>query len=525
MIARRSAVNGPHAAQASPAPATHSLPTGLRIGPANDLLEREADRAADAVVSNQTRVGALSATSGGLQRKCAECEAEEHDTIRLQREDEEDEEILTKSESSAGTARSEAAATSAGDAVGSGGVPLSSAARSYFEPRFGHDFSDVRIHTHGRAQAASRTIGARAYTLGRDIAFAPGEFEPRTRQGRHLLAHELAHVVQQNRAPSPVIRRARYGKINPPSFASLTLAAVPPEEREHVDAAMQRVDEIVNDPEGFSACHDNFADQCPNGNDGTLRTVWGRAAIWRITSSDPDAYARAYPGGSDIAYTDAGYGQGVDALAQTLLHESGHLCGITGGDDHRDADRIAAYCMGGGANEFTVSFGANLGTETGIMLVSYRRFLADWASGRIRLTAGADVDLFGVAFEAESEVLDKPGSRRPTAEFGSGVVGGQFRLGGFGGSRFGGFNARVETGFGAGRFSLRPSADDEGRGTMIAPSWVLQVGPRAEFTIPMIGAPGRVVPVSIGAAYRLVQPLNSEAEALHGFMGSAEFRF
>ena len=173
----------------------------------------------------------------------------------------------------------------------------------------------------------------------------------------------------------------------------------------------------------------------------------------------------------------------------------------------------------------TVSFGRNLGSETGIMLISYRRFLADWASGRIRLTAGADIDVLGIAYETEAATSDEPESRRPTAEFGSGVVGGQFRLGGLGGSRFGGLNARVETGFGVGRFSLRPSADDEARGTTIAPSWVLQVGPRAEFTIPMLGSPGRVVPVSIGAAYRLVQPLNGEAEALHGFMGSAEFRF
>ena len=503
--------------------AAASIQSKLRIGPANDPLEHEADAVADAVVSNQAVATGAHSGAGGIQRKCAACESDERDTVRLQREDEE-EEILTKPADAGRPSPATKGAQSAADAVGNGGVPLSPAARSYFEPRFSADFSEVRIHTHGRAQAASRNIGARAFTLGRDIAFADGQFDESSHRGRHLLAHELAHVVQQGRTPSPVIRRARYGTGKPPAFGSHTLAVAPADEREHIDAAMQRVDEIVNDPEGFSACHDNFADQCPNGNDSTLRTVWGRAAIWRITSSDPTAYARAFPGGSDIAYTDSGYGQGVDALAQTLLHESGHLCGI-GRSDHRVADRIAVYCMGGGANEVNVSFGRNLGSETGIMLISYRRFLADWVSGRIRLTAGADIDLLGTAFETEAAVTDRPESRRPATEFGSGVIGGQFRLGGFGGSRFGGFNARVETGFGVGRFALRPSTEGDPRATTIAPSWVLQVGPRAEFTIPMFGSPGRVAPVSIGAAYRLVQPLNGEAEALHGFMGSAEIRF
>ena len=95
-------------------------------------------------------------------------------------------------------ARPEAAAA----AVARGGAPLPADLRSYFEPRFRHDLSRVRLHEDAAAGAAARSIAARAFTLGADIAFAPGEYRPGTAQGRRLLAHELAHVVQQASAPT-----------------------------------------------------------------------------------------------------------------------------------------------------------------------------------------------------------------------------------------------------------------------------------------------------------------------------------
>jgi Domain of unknown function (DUF4157) len=86
---------------------------------------------------------------------------------------------------------------------GSTGAPLDAATRAFMEPRFGRDFSAVRVHTDHRAAQSARALGARAYTLGSDIVFHPGQHAPRTREGRQLLAHELAHVVQQqHRAPA-----------------------------------------------------------------------------------------------------------------------------------------------------------------------------------------------------------------------------------------------------------------------------------------------------------------------------------
>ena len=76
------------------------------------------------------------------------------------------------------------------------------------ETRFGHDFSGVRVHNDREATLTAAALGARAFTLGRHIAFSSGQYEPGTSSGRELLAHELTHVVQQAQNPSPILRRA-----------------------------------------------------------------------------------------------------------------------------------------------------------------------------------------------------------------------------------------------------------------------------------------------------------------------------
>ncbi len=85
----------------------------------------------------------------------------------------------------------------AAGAAASSGHPLDGVTRAFFEPRFGHDFSRVRVHHDTGAAAAARSLGARAYTLDRDIVFGAGEYHPGDAAGRRLLAHELAHVVQR----------------------------------------------------------------------------------------------------------------------------------------------------------------------------------------------------------------------------------------------------------------------------------------------------------------------------------------
>lgn len=83
------------------------------------------------------------------------------------------------------------------EVLSSPGRPLEAATRAALEPRFGHDFSRVRVHTDARAAESARSVGAVAYTVGGDIAFDSGRYAPGTPSGDRLLAHELAHVVQQ----------------------------------------------------------------------------------------------------------------------------------------------------------------------------------------------------------------------------------------------------------------------------------------------------------------------------------------
>src|ERR1700686_2772668 len=77
------------------------------------------------------------------------------------------------------------------------GVPLNPSVRWFMESRFGLALDDVRVHTCPQAHAAAQTLNARAFTVGKDIFFAEGEYAPQSARGLRLLAHELVHVVQQ----------------------------------------------------------------------------------------------------------------------------------------------------------------------------------------------------------------------------------------------------------------------------------------------------------------------------------------
>ena len=202
----------------------------LRINPPGDRWEREADRVADQVVSNRhpALAGPLSVTPL-VQRQPAEQDEEEEPlqakpagplpvTPLVQRqpaEQEEDEEALqTKSKTARPSKPGQRAARFAADALSGGGRPLSRAERGFFEPRFGRDFSAVRVHDGARAGAAALGIQARAFTLGRNIAFAPNAFDTRTQAGRRLIAHELTHTIQQTGGGGPYASGAVAGRIS-----------------------------------------------------------------------------------------------------------------------------------------------------------------------------------------------------------------------------------------------------------------------------------------------------------------------
>jgi hypothetical protein len=221
----------------------------LRIGQSNDNYEQEADRVADRVMSmpepKQSLVNSDSSLESRAQRQstCPGCtEKEEEETVQskpigdqitplvqrqeepeeeeeeepvqakmiennqLQRQEEEPEEeeeeedekikIQTK-QSSNQTPHITPGLQKQIQSMKGGGQPLPQSTRSFFEPRFGYDFSQVRVHTYAGAAKIAGSIKSKAFTLGKDITFGKGQYAPGTSTGRKLLAHELTHVIQQ----------------------------------------------------------------------------------------------------------------------------------------------------------------------------------------------------------------------------------------------------------------------------------------------------------------------------------------
>jgi hypothetical protein len=156
----------------------------LTVSNPDDADEREADAAADSVMRmGDPRISVTEPPK--LSRKCAECE-EEDEKSQLRRKG-----------GGIGTAGA-AAPPIVNSVLALPGRPLDQATRSFMGERFGADFSGVRIHTDAQAAQSAAAVEARAYTVGRNIVFGSGEFDPVGHGGRRLLAHELAHIVQQD---------------------------------------------------------------------------------------------------------------------------------------------------------------------------------------------------------------------------------------------------------------------------------------------------------------------------------------
>jgi hypothetical protein len=186
--------------------ASRAASGGLRIGEADNSLEREADRVTDAVMAyGRFRTDwSLSRISiaGNLLRKCT-CGGsagaeEECDQCRKKEEG-------TLQRKASGPAEPQLAPPIVQEVLNSPGQPLDRATRDFFEPRFGHDFSRVQVHADRNATESARAVSALAYTLGEHLVFGAGRYRPATEDGRRLIAHELTHVLQQ--APGPVSAR------------------------------------------------------------------------------------------------------------------------------------------------------------------------------------------------------------------------------------------------------------------------------------------------------------------------------
>ncbi len=175
----------------------HRLQAKLKVNTPGDQHEQEADRVAKQVMhipAPRLATPAVTAISHSVQRKCScggtcsKCQGKQsdhgHGHLRMK---------------SAGPNATGgiAAPPIVHEALRSPGQPLDPATRAFMEPRFGHNFSAVRVHTDAQAVESARAVNAHAYTVGKDVVFDAGQFSPATSRGRELLAHELTHVAQQ----------------------------------------------------------------------------------------------------------------------------------------------------------------------------------------------------------------------------------------------------------------------------------------------------------------------------------------
>jgi len=196
---------GSNAARASPF--FRGVQAKLTMGAPGDRFEREADSMADGVVQRMQAGEARGRGAPSLQAKCSACQEEDE---KLQREPQAcescGEPLQAKSEGSMDVPESVQQTLGA---AGGGGAALQPDLREEMESAFAADFGDVRIHTGGTAAKLNHDLHARAFTHGSDIYFNTGEFQPHSQSGRHLLAHELAHVLQQS---TPAIQREEKDK-------------------------------------------------------------------------------------------------------------------------------------------------------------------------------------------------------------------------------------------------------------------------------------------------------------------------
>jgi hypothetical protein len=160
------------------------LQARLAVGATDDPLEREADAVADRVMRMPDPAAPISAAPYGLWRKCAACE-EEHGQMRMKAARSVD-------------LRHPQAPPSVHHVLRAPGERLDRSTRNFFEPRLGINLGEVSIHRDAQAVRSAAEVDALAYTVGRHVVFGSGQYAPHTGAGRRLLAHELAHVAQQD---------------------------------------------------------------------------------------------------------------------------------------------------------------------------------------------------------------------------------------------------------------------------------------------------------------------------------------
>ncbi len=182
------------------------LQRSLKVNEPGDQYEQEAERAAEQVMrmplapepaEDAPRQTCACGRPLGPDGMCDQCRREQQS---LQRQ------VTGDTGAAAGTPEPEAAPPSVHAALQQPGQPVDGATRHFMESRFGRDFGRVRVHTGAAAASSAEAVGAHAYAVGQDLVFNQGEYRPESVTGRRLLAHELAHTLQQGAVATPAVQ-------------------------------------------------------------------------------------------------------------------------------------------------------------------------------------------------------------------------------------------------------------------------------------------------------------------------------
>ena len=210
------------------APAAGTIQAKLTVNTPGDIYEEEADTVAEQVMRMTTPL------ASNVQRQIEAEKLIQRKTI--------------------GDGQPQTAPPIVHEVLRSSGQPLDSATRGFMEPRVGHDFSRVRVHTGAAAEQSALEVNAHAYTVGHNIVFGAGRFAPGAQDGRRLIAHELTHVVQQSISDAgtaasmhgaPVVQRQPAKARQPP--AAETWSEVEKGAYNNIVAAQKELKELLAD--------------------------------------------------------------------------------------------------------------------------------------------------------------------------------------------------------------------------------------------------------------------------------------
>ena len=312
--------------------------TAVLIGGVHDPAEKAADNMArQAMAGGLVSAGSVSTgtpASTGVHRACAKCDEEKEAKRKPQ----------TAATVAPGSkaAHASSGASSAINTMGPG-RSLARSERAFFEPRFGRDFSNVRIHDNATADRAARGIDARAFTYGDDIGFAKGEKE---RGGRNLMAHELAHVAQggngvRGNGAQRMVKRATMAAAD----GHKKYKKVPDKHRATVQKALDTIENAIK----AKRCKDFFKDKCTGGTAASAKSTFDASTVYYLadhtTRFGLSDIRKVAADAHVVAYNQYAFDVGHWEIAATLLHEMFHTCDMSVDDmDEILAEEAAETC-------------------------------------------------------------------------------------------------------------------------------------------------------------------------------------